>query len=435
MDRGHRAFGRIPSPLNRRLSQTRVRLAILNGNARVVGGIETYLSVVLPALRGRGHELAILCESLLPADRAWVSDDSRIPRWGTGELGIEPSLDRLRAWHPDVVFAHGCRSVALEGAAAEVAPFVYFAHGYYGTCISGAKTHKWPAIEPCHRRFGAACLALYLPRRCGGLNPLTMWRQFLNERERLRVVRRARLVTVTSRAMAEEYRRHGVGDRVRVVHLPLTAPVGGHGPAELPAATHPVRLLFLGRMDVLKGGQHLLAALPRVRAALGRPIQLQMAGDGAHRARWELLANRMAARDPAVQIEFAGWVGEDERNELFRKTDLLVVPSVWPEPFGQVGLEACHFGVPSVAFAVGGIPDWLKDGVNGHLAPGDPPTPAGLANAIAHSLRDPIHHARLKAGALEAPRLFTMDRHLAELDAIFAEAAGHGIKAASPSAG
>ena len=48
---------------------------------------------------------------------------------------------------------------------------------------------------------------------------------------------------------------------------------------------------------------------------------------------------------------------------------LLVVPSVWPEPFGSVGMAAARCGVPAAAFAVGGIPQWLHDGVNGHLAP------------------------------------------------------------------
>ena len=50
-----------------------------------------------------------------------------------------------------------------------------------------------------------------------------------------------------------------------------------------------------------------------------------------------------------------------------------MVPSIWPEPFGQVGPEAGLYGVPAAAFAVGGTPSWLTDGVNGRLAPGDPP--------------------------------------------------------------
>jgi glycosyltransferase involved in cell wall biosynthesis len=79
-------------------------------------------------------------------------------------------------------------------------------------------------------------------------------------------------------------------------------------------------------------------------------------------------------------------------------------------------------GVPVAAFAVGGIPEWLTDGVNGHLAPGDPPTSAGLARAIAKCLESPLNYERLRRGALEMARQFTGGGHLAALSEIFAKA-------------
>ena len=49
----------------------------------------------------------------------------------------------------------------------------------------------------------------------------------------------------------------------------------------------PWRLLFVGRMEALKGGLHLLEALPTVARALGRPVHVTMAGDGGDRQRWQ----------------------------------------------------------------------------------------------------------------------------------------------------
>jgi glycosyltransferase involved in cell wall biosynthesis len=178
------------------------------------------------------------------------------------------------------------------------------------------------------------------------------------------------------------------------------------------------RLLFVGRMEHLKGGLHLLDALPHVAKAAGRPVALTLAGDGSERSRWEARARTVMAQTPSVTIEFAGWVEQDAADQLLSQADLLVVPSLWPEPFGLVGPEAAQQGVPAAAFDVGGISQWLKAGVSGHLAPGNPPTPAGLAAAIGRCLADPDHYASLTRGALEVSSQFTMDRHLTELESV-----------------
>ena len=102
------------------------------------------------------------------------------------------------------------------------------------------------------------------------------------------------------------------------------------------------------------------------------------------------------------------------------------MPSLWPEPFGLVGPEANRHGVPVVAFATGGIPEWLHDGVNGCLAPGDPPTAAGgLADALIRCIRSLESSDALTRGALAAARSRRDDQHLDALLEILGGAA-HG---------
>ena len=81
-------------------------------------------------------------------------------------------------------------------------------------------------------------------------------------------------------------------------------------------------------------------------------------------------------------------MNETGKNALFASAALLVVPSVWPEPFGLVGLEAGAHGVPAVAFETGGVGEWLRDGTNGLMA-GRRPAVEPLARAIAAALADP----------------------------------------------
>jgi glycosyltransferase involved in cell wall biosynthesis len=131
----------------------------------------------------------------------------------------------------------------------------------------------------------------------------------------------------------------------------------------------------------------------------------------------------LCEQHPALDITFTGWLEQDERDALLGESDLLVMPSIWPEPFGQVGIEAGRKGVPAAGFAVGGIPDWLENGVNGFLAAADPPTPQGLADAVVNCLRDPVTLARLRRGAFELAGRWSVVAHLARLEPILASVA------------
>ena len=174
-------------------------------------------------------------------------------------------------------------------------------------------------------------------------------------------------------------------------------------------------LLFAGRMDHLKGGMLLLEAVPSIQRRLNRPLSLVFAGDGPDRQLWESRAHQIAFEGSDLSISFSGWRGEEQLGILMRESRLLVVPSVWPEPFGSVGMAAARYAVPAAAFAVGGIPQWLHEGVNGHLAPGSPPTAAGLADAVVRCLDAPRHYEELSRGACRMAATFTMDCHLPKL--------------------
>jgi glycosyltransferase involved in cell wall biosynthesis len=181
------------------------------------------------------------------------------------------------------------------------------------------------------------------------------------------------------------------------------------------------KLLFVGRMVTVKGGGILLDALPQVLRALARPLHVTFVGDGTERQRWEQKAARIQASDPRLKIEFAGWLEGVQLRPMLRDSDLLVVPSLWPEPFGLIGPEAGAYGLPAAAFDVGGIADWLTDGVNGYLAPGDPPSPEGLAQAITQCLNDPAKYQSLRQGAVESARRFSLREHVAGLCDLFEE--------------
>jgi glycosyltransferase involved in cell wall biosynthesis len=102
---------------------------------------------------------------------------------------------------------------------------------------------------------------------------------------------------------------------------------------------------------------------------------------------------------------------------------VLLVPSVWPEPFGLVGVEAAQRGVPAVAFDVGGISEWLIDGVTGRLVTADPPRADAFARAIETTLRDEVAWQRMRVACVQAVDRFAMASHLDALGEVFDEVA------------
>ena len=412
-----------------------MRILIINALARRVGGIESYLEGVVPALRARGHEVALGHQHDGPVERAAlpVADGARFD-FGADAAGAARAA---RDWRPDVVFAHGIEQGAMLARLRGAAPVVQFVHDYVGSCISGTKTHQ-SVPKPCGRPLGWGCLAHYYPHRCGGLDPRTMWRDFARQRRVREHVRSSDAVVVASSHMAREMLREGVP--AERLHQPAffvpaveRAAAGAHPPltgAPPSVDTGAARLLFAGRMDAIKGGAMLLDALPGVAQALSRDMELTVLGDGPARAHWEAVAARVAGAHSRVRVVFAGWT--DALASHLSRTDALVVPSIWPEPFGMVGPEAGVHGVPAVAFAVGGIPEWLTDGVNGCLAPGDRPTADGLRDAIVRVFASPARHDALRAGARRLALRFRLDPHIDALERILDATAARSPRAEPP---
>jgi glycosyltransferase involved in cell wall biosynthesis len=330
-------------------------------------------------------------------------------------MGAEASLRALREWKPDVIYVQATHDVDLERRLLDIAPAVLFLHTYVGTCISGGKTFTRPTVTPCARRFGPPCLAHYFPHGCGGNNPVTMVRLYNEQSERLRLLKGYRTILTHTEHMRKEMANHGLD--AQVVPYPVEAQSRG-----IREGDDTQSLLYVGRMESIKGGLVLVDAIPCVADSLRRPLRVIMAGDGRDRPRWETRARAIEKSQPNVHFEFTGWLQQNDVGTFMENSDLLVVPSLWPEPFGSVGPAAGQHGLPAAAFAVGGIPQWLADGVSGHLAPGNPPTSAGLARAIVQCIEDPRHHAALQEGARHMARTFTMERHLPELLKVLAAA-------------
>jgi glycosyltransferase involved in cell wall biosynthesis len=387
-----------------------VRILFANDGIGDAGGVQNYLASVMPALAARGHAVALLHLDASRAD-APSPAPAGTEHFGMSEMGMDAALAAALAWAPDAAFVHNMRPLRVDARLMDAVPVVKMMHGYFGTCISGLKSHQWRP-EPCAKPLGPGCFPIYATRKCGQMRPGAVVDGWVWANRQNDLFDRYASIVTASRHMRDEYVRNGAPpDRVHAI--PLFPTLDG-APADPPAAT---RILFLGRMTAIKGGDLLIRAVADAAEQLERPIPLTMAGDGPQRAGWERLAARME-----VDATFPGWVDDDARAALLRSATLLAVPSVWPEPFGLVGLEAGVFGVPSIAFDVGGIGDWLMDGVNGVLVEAEPPSAEAFADALAALLDDPALRG-MRAGARQVAERLTLERHVDALEGVLAAAA------------
>jgi glycosyltransferase involved in cell wall biosynthesis len=390
-----------------------MRILIAHEAAAGAGGVESYLAALMPALAARGHQLAFLHQNPRAEQGPTRLVDGRMTSASVADEGLDRAIQNVRAWQPDVCFSHNMRALEVDERLAAEWPVVKMLHGYFGTCVSGQKAHAFPRETPCSRELGLPCLALYLPRRCGQLRPLGMFAQYAWASRQRALFDTYSQVVVASAHMAGEYGRHGV-ERDRLNVAPLFPTAGAVAAMRALPATPSV--LFMGRMTAIKGAAVLAEAITEARRLSGLRIRVVFAGDGPERARVKHLAQALG-----IEASFPGWLTGAARDAAFRDATIVAVPSLWPEPFGLVGLEGAAHGVPAVAFDVGGIREWLRDNQSGRLV-GDRDARA-LGRAIADLCSAPSELIRLGEGAQRVAHALSPDAHIAILERVFTRAA------------
>ena len=171
--------------------------------------------------------------------------------------------------------------------------------------------------------------------------------------------------------------------------------------------------VFVGRLSPEKGLDTLLEAWPRL---AGR-VPLKLIGDGP-------LAGRVrAAVGPGVE-----WLGRRPMAEVMAvigAADLLVMPSVWHEPFGRTVIEAFARGTPVAAARAGALPELVDHGRTGLLfRPGDP---ADLAATVLDLVGDRDRLARMRVAVRrEFEAYYTAERNGRLLTAAYERAVAAG---------
>jgi glycosyltransferase involved in cell wall biosynthesis len=147
-------------------------------------------------------------------------------------------------------------------------------------------------------------------------------------------------------------------------------------------------ILSVGQLVAVKGQQVMIAAVDAV-VREGHKIRLRLAGDGPVRAELEREVER---RGLSQVVIFEGYLNQDRLRAVYRESDAFMLSS-FAEGLPVVLMEAMAMEIPCIATWITGIPELIRDGVDGLLvAPGD-------ANSLARAI------VRLKTDAALQRRL------------------------------
>ena len=333
-----------------------------------VNGVTTVLAVMRDGLRCRGHAVQVIAPEYGRPD----PDDLEVERRPSMPFPPYPAMRLSRPWGGDVAsalrrFGPDVVHVATEG------PIGWL--GRRHAVVSGA-----PLVTSFHTDFPR-----YAQRYLGrwAVEPT---------RSYLRAFHRPAFVTQTpSGVIRNELLALGIPHAVEwgrgVDSAFFTPALRSEGRRTALGAAGKVLVLHVGRLAREKDTATLVAAFRRAEAVLGPAASFCVAGDGPEAG---------VVREALPGATHAGFVDRATLAGLYADADLFVFPSP-TETCGLVALEAMAAGVPVVGAAAGGIPESVRDGVNGALvAPGDA---IGFGDAIVDLAQDGAKRAAFARSA------------------------------------
>jgi glycosyltransferase involved in cell wall biosynthesis len=336
---------------------------------------------------------------------AGVEDDESVPGVKVchspalfdARASMDVRLGEARSLRPEIVHFHQFADPGIVALMRMSAPVVISVHGY-AACTSGV--YYFAPGEECTRPHGPGCVPNLVARGCAHTrNPRRLPAGYRRATRALAAFRLADMAFTYSSSVDRHLAANGIARRKVIPLFTTIVPKIGTGHSGRR------RVVFAGRVAAPKGVGVLIGAAASVDA------EFVICGDG-----WKLDAMRRLARRLGVEkrVCFKGWLGAEALAEELANASVVVMPSLWPEPFGLVGIEALASGRPVVASSTGGIPDWLEDGVTGLcVKPGDAPE---LARALTELLADPARQRTMGlAGRKAVAARFSPERHCAAL--------------------
>lgn len=356
------------------------------------GGAAITTRDVCRALAARGHDVHVLCADRIDAEPYSIRRDEdegvsieriNLPffahdpdgwlfskdEWQAHGRRIDELIGRMLAeWRPDIVDYHTARPFGeqcLISLGQRGLPVVATLHDGWLICPR-VMLLRSPDSAACDGPAPFRCLEcsysyydgshiramLKLPWRVLKLGTYPGWRL----RERARARRLLRGAIGRSNFMADVHRPHLGGI---VEHIPLGLDLT-RLPEDRPTRPRsPLRFGFIGGFQPTKGVGHVLDAAVTLRGE-GLSFELHIWGPGGEGKEKEIQSRGLTG-----SVFLKGMYSPEDCWRIYGEMDVALMATLVNEPFGRVPLEAAAMGAPTIAPAIGGIRETIRDGIDG----------------------------------------------------------------------
>lgn len=379
----------------------------------IAGGAEKSVALLKQGLKDRGHEVLVLASDHKKGGQQFSdieykeidSEKRTIPSKLIYHLWYPASYKTLRKaikdFKPDIVHFHTMGQLSPSAVfALGNTPAVLTVHGpeeYTRNLLewyfSSSLFHEGKVDSKNYTFIGKLYFYYYafLQRRIYG----HAFRKHLN------------FLIAPSKYMEKVLIEEGFGVPIRQIYNGIN----------LPQKVKPntkYKILFVGRLEHVKGVHNLLEAFVIVKKSLPQAA-LEIVGDGSKARQLQEYAQE---NNLDKSITFNGWLNNENVLKKYEEAMIVVVPSIWPENLPTVCIEALAVGRPVVGTNTGGIPELITDGITGGIV--EPGNVEALADKIIDILSKDI--VEISEAAARSAYRFDINNFLISIENLYKEA-------------
>lgn len=359
-----------------------MKLLLANWQDRLnpqAGGAEIHLHETFQRLAAKGHDITLLVSGFKGAPARTELDGMHVHRVGgrhTYNVAAPPYYRRHLAAEGFDLFIEDLNKVPLFSPYFAREPVALIVHHLFGST----------AFQEASFPVAAATYLLEKP---------------------IPAVYRNVPTVAVSPSTADDLRQRGLKGQIEVI--PNGVDLGFFSPdPSLPKAAHPV-VLYLGRLKRYKRVDLILQAFGLI-AGEYPEARLVIGGKGDAQPELEQLARELGLSE---RVEFAGFVSEERKRDLFRSAWVHMLTSS-KEGWGITNIEAAACGTPTIASDAPGLRDSVEDGVTGFLVPhGDV---ARLAQRLKEVIGNSPLREKLSRQAIAFAQQFAWDASAAHME-------------------